>query len=84
MCRIKWKAPAHEYRLDRVSNRAGPWSRWKRLAHRAAQFQAHVLFSVLCVVVVVPIGAARSLWTDPLGPKAGAPSGLRWARPTRI
>jgi hypothetical protein len=32
------------------------------------------LLFILYVVAVVPVGAARRLWTDPLGTKPGAPS----------
>jgi hypothetical protein len=33
------------------------WSRWRGLAHRAAEFQAHVLFLGLYFVAIVPLRA---------------------------
>jgi hypothetical protein len=57
-----------------MSDRPALWARWKRLAHRAAQVQSHVLLFILYVVAVVPVGAARRLWTDPLGTRSGVPS----------
>ena len=35
------------------------WSRWKRLAHRAAVIQSIVVLSILYWLVVVPIGLVR-------------------------
>jgi hypothetical protein len=32
------------------------WRRWMRVAHRAAEIQAHVLFAVLYVLAIVPMG----------------------------
>jgi hypothetical protein len=32
------------------------WARWMRLAHRAAEIQAHVLFFLLYVLAMVPLG----------------------------
>jgi hypothetical protein len=37
--------------------RISVWRRWKRLAHRAAEVQAHVLFLALYFVGIVPIRA---------------------------
>jgi len=33
------------------------WQRWKRLAHRAAVVQSHVLLFLLYVLVVIPVAA---------------------------
>jgi hypothetical protein len=35
------------------------WTRWKRIAHRAAEIQSLVILAVLYWVVVVPIGLLR-------------------------
>jgi hypothetical protein len=35
------------------------WRRWKGLAHRAAEFQAHALFFVLYFIGIVPIRVLR-------------------------
>jgi hypothetical protein len=35
------------------------WARWKRLAHRAAEIQSHLVRAVLYVLLVIPIGLAR-------------------------
>jgi hypothetical protein len=32
------------------------WDRWMRLAHKAAEVQAHVLFFLLYVFALVPMG----------------------------
>jgi len=32
------------------------WARWMRVAHKAAEFQGHVLFFLLYVVAMVPMG----------------------------
>jgi hypothetical protein len=32
------------------------WRRWRRLAHRAAEVQSHVLLFVLYILVVIPMG----------------------------
>ncbi len=31
------------------------WTRWKRIAHRAAEFQANALFFVLYFIAIVPM-----------------------------
>lgn len=31
------------------------WARWKRIAHRAAEFQANALFFVLYFIAIVPM-----------------------------
>ena len=35
------------------------WARWKRLAHRAAEIQANVLFLLLYFVGIVPLHVLR-------------------------
>jgi hypothetical protein len=35
------------------------WSRWKRVAHRAAEIQSFVVLALLYWIVVVPIGFVR-------------------------
>ncbi len=35
------------------------WARWKRIAHRAAEIQSHVVLAVLYVALVIPVGALR-------------------------
>lgn len=42
-----------------AAHTAAWWARWKRLAHRAAEIQAHVLLFLLYVLVVTPIGFLR-------------------------
>ena len=52
-----------------------PWARWKRFAHRAAEAQANVLFFLLYVLIILPMGLARRRSADPLGRRtAGTPS----------
>src|SRR5262245_6639272 len=50
----KMPAPAHA-----VAQAPTLWARWKRLAHRAAEIQAHVLLVLLYVIVVIPMGLIR-------------------------
>jgi hypothetical protein len=38
------------------------WQRWKRLAHRAAVVQSHVLLFLLYVLVVVPVAAVGRMF----------------------
>jgi hypothetical protein len=45
------------------------WAKWKVFAQRAAQVQAHVLFFLLYVLIVVPMGFLRR-GADPLGRRA--------------
>jgi hypothetical protein len=35
------------------------WARWKRLAHRAAEIQSHLVLAVLYVLLVIPVGLVR-------------------------
>jgi hypothetical protein len=35
------------------------WSRWKRLAHRAAEVQSLIVLALLYWIVVVPVGLTR-------------------------
>jgi hypothetical protein len=35
------------------------WARWKRVAHRAAEIQSHLVLAVLYVLLVIPIGFVR-------------------------
>ena len=35
------------------------WRGWKRIAHRAAEFQSRVILGLLYWVVVVPVGLLR-------------------------
>jgi hypothetical protein len=35
------------------------WTRWKRLAHRAAEFQANALFFVLYFIAILPMRLLR-------------------------
>ena len=37
------------------------WSRWKRIAHRAAEIQSFVILTILYWLVVVPIGLVRRI-----------------------
>jgi hypothetical protein len=37
------------------------WRRWRRLAHRAAEVQSHVLLFVLYILVVIPVGGLTRL-----------------------
>ena len=39
-----------------MNRSARAWNAWKRVAQRAAEVQAHVLFFVLYVAAVVPMG----------------------------
>jgi hypothetical protein len=41
------------------------WSRWKRLAHRAAEVQSLVVLALLYWIVVVPVGLLRKLGRRP-------------------
>jgi hypothetical protein len=45
------------------------WTRWKAFAHRAAEFQANVLFLLLYFAGVIPI---RALGLDQSGGKSAA------------
>ena len=68
------------------------WRAWKRIAQRAAEVQAHVLFFVLYVAAVVPMGllgvgkATRARRRDPgdvphwLPHDASSPGDLESAR----
>jgi len=38
------------------------WQRWKRLAHRAAVVQSHVLLFLMYVLVVVPVAAVGGMF----------------------
>ena len=38
------------------------WQRWKRLAHRAAVVQSHVLLFLMYVLVVVPVAAVGQMF----------------------
>jgi len=38
------------------------WQRWKRLAHRAAVVQSHVLLFLLYFLVVVPVAAVGRMF----------------------
>ena len=38
------------------------WQRWKRLAHRAAVVQSHVLLFLLYVLVVIPVAAVGRMF----------------------
>jgi hypothetical protein len=53
------------------------WTRWKAFAHRAAEFQANVLFLLLYFAGVIPI---RVLGLDQTGAKsaAGVPQRPHW------
>jgi hypothetical protein len=35
------------------------WARWKRVAHRAAEIQSHLVLGVLYVLLVIPVGLVR-------------------------
>jgi hypothetical protein len=35
------------------------WRGWKRIAHRAAEFQSRVILALLYWIVVVPVGLVR-------------------------
>jgi hypothetical protein len=35
------------------------WRGWKRIAHRAAEFQSRVILALLYWIVVVPVGLLR-------------------------
>ena len=39
-----------------VTDRKGLWARWKRVAQKAAEVQAHVLFFLLYVLAIIPMG----------------------------
>ena len=41
------------------------WSRWKRIAHRAAEFQSLLVLGLLYWVMVVPVGLVRNLRRPP-------------------
>jgi hypothetical protein len=41
------------------------WRRWKRIAHRAAEFQSLIVLALLYWIVVVPIGLLRGLRRRP-------------------
>lgn len=41
------------------------WSRWKRVAHRAAEVQSLVVLALLYWIVVVPVGLLRGLGRRP-------------------
>jgi len=67
------------------------WARWKRIAHRAAEFQASVLFLLLYFVGVVPmrlLGLGKSVEpksetagsTPRWSPRPATASDLPWAR----
>ena len=43
------------------------WSRWKRIAHRAAEVQSLVVLALLYWIVVVPVGLLRRIGGRPAG-----------------
>jgi hypothetical protein len=46
------------------------WTRWKRLAHRAAEIQSFVVLTVVYWLLVAPIGAVQKLGRRrPAGPE---------------
>jgi hypothetical protein len=54
------KMPAPARTVAHSGSRATNWwARWKRLAHRAAEIQAHVLLFLLYGIVVTPMGLLR-------------------------
>ena len=53
------------------------WSRWRALAHRAAQVQANVVFFLLYYVAIVPMGLLRLGGPSALKRPRGVPS---WSR----
>jgi hypothetical protein len=57
-----------------MPDRSELWARWKRLSHRAARIQSHILLFILYAAAVVPFGAMRKLWTDPLATRRDTPS----------
>ena len=40
------------------------WAGWKRLVHKVGTFQAHVLLTILYVVVLLPFGIGVRLFAD--------------------
>ena len=55
----------------------GAWQRWRRLAAVVATWQARVLYSIVYVVLVIPIGPILRWTSDPLHLRR--PSGGRTA-----
>lgn len=39
-----------------MTSHQGLWSRWMRVAQKAAEIQAHVLFFLLYVLAIIPMG----------------------------
>lgn len=61
------------------------WAGWLRLARRIAEVQGRVLLAILYVLLVVPVGLAVQLLSDPL--RRRRPPATNWtpravARPT--
>jgi hypothetical protein len=65
------------------------WSRWKRVAHRAAEYQSQALLAALYLLVFLPVATLMRPWRDPLGrrprssawtPPPGSTASLRDAR----
>jgi hypothetical protein len=55
------------------------WSRWKRLAHRAADAQGQALFFLLYFVVLVPVAAVRrAAAVARRSPRHGPPAPPAW------
>jgi hypothetical protein len=46
-------------RFDTMGDRTTLWTRWRRIAQRAAEAQAHVLFFLLYFLAIVPMGLLR-------------------------
>lgn len=65
------------------------WAGYKRVAHKIGDFQARVLLTLIYAVIVLPLGLAIRLFSDPLHIKKGPEKwldhpqeamDLKWAR----
>jgi hypothetical protein len=45
--------------MAHMSRGARAWQTWKRIASRAAEVQAHVLFFLMYFVAIAPVGVLR-------------------------
>lgn len=45
---------------------ARAWARWKVIARAIGTFQARILLTVFCLVVVPPFALVVRFWMDPL------------------
>lgn len=50
---------------------------WRRLARRLAEVQGRILLAILYILLIVPIGLAVRLFSDPLRRR---PSATNWVR----